>query len=140
VPAASPSASLRSIASTLALGTALWACSPQRPDPTRWEASWNAVHARVPVATALAGPDGPDACEELLVAARQAREELLPAPDPVMDAAVAQWIDAAGAFGFDCPKESAKIRAGLDQLTVLSAEVTASLRMVRGAPNASRGS
>jgi len=118
---------------------ALWACSPVRPDPVPWQETWTAIRARVPDATALSAPDGHPACEQLLVAARRARAELLPTPDPAMDAAVAQWIDTAGAIAFDCPGESGRVQTALEELHLIEAEVDASLALVRGAPGAREG-
>lgn len=120
----------------LVLCAAVSACKPQRPDLAGWQESWEAVRAEVPEAATLTEPDAHAACEDLLLASRRARKELLPSPDPAMDATVGEWIDAAGALGFDCPGEFERIRSGLGQLGVLGAEVDASLALLRDDPDA----
>ena len=88
-----------------------------RPSGADWRAQWDPVVTEVP-APSEADELDPDHCERLLVAARQARPDLEPAPTKALDQPVNRWLDLAEEVGFECEDtvDLSEILMELDEL------------------------
>jgi len=107
-------------------------CSaPARPDAASWRQEWARVRALVPSADPSERDGQRQACEALLVAARQSRTSLLPTPNPDLDEPIQEWIERAESLGFTCPAATGHLdesRAAIASLHVLEAEIEAVLQ------------
>lgn len=89
------------VGSGLLIAVASGCGESDRPSPAAWRSQWEPVAREVP-APSQADDLDPARCERLLVAARQARPELEPAPTKALDAPTVRWLDLAEEVGFEC--------------------------------------
>lgn len=104
---------VRRLAAVLALLAAvpmlLSACDAGPPDVASWTARWEEAKGLVPDLAAFdAGPDEA-LCDQVLVHLREAREDLVPAPDELLGVAVDDWLRHAETIFFECPPETGPV-------------------------------
>lgn len=109
----------------------LAACGPPKaPAKDEWKRSWQDIQEVVPPPDQLERPVSRETCEDVLAKLREHSQELIPAPDEVIQAGAQAWVTQAEQMFFECfdpdrPDES--IDDGYDELQQLEAEVDAAL-------------
>jgi len=73
-----------------------------RPDVATWTPIWDQTKAIIPDLETLGDPLDPDVCDETVARLRDAREDLHPTPDEVVDEAVDTWMIEATSVFFEC--------------------------------------
>ena len=92
---------------------------------------WTALAAEAPPVQSGEADVTPEDCDQLLVAAREARPELVPTPDEALDGPVDEWLDQAEEIGFECDNHP-DLEAGIEELGVLAAEIDAGIAALEG--------
>jgi hypothetical protein len=121
-------ATIQRLVGLILLMAAFGACTPDRPSFETWMPVWSEMSAMVPTPETYAAASGHTLCNQLLVAARERRSDLLPAPDAALDEPVLAWLDAVRRLGFECPSgedQDQQIRRQIRELRILADEVTA---------------
>jgi hypothetical protein len=103
------------------------ACSDGgRPSASEWESAWTATVEAMPTLEQMGDPPDRDTCSHALGVLRSGQTELIPTPDPVLDATVQEWLAVAEDAMFECPPTSAELpnlEVAYDELGRLAAEI-----------------
>lgn len=116
----------RALAIVVVIGISVAACGSDRPDVAVWEATWAAAGVTVQTGRQFPRPIPDEVCEDVLAQLRDARPQLLPAPDRTLDRAVREWLQLAEDAFFECPPDDG-FEATFAELDRLRAEVDAAL-------------
>ena len=74
----------------------------QRPDPASWAMTWEDVQTMIPDLETLGDPPDADVCEATVTRLRDARNDLYPAPDELVEVEVDAWMVEATSIFFEC--------------------------------------
>lgn len=111
----------------LTVSLSLAGCSENdRPSLSEWEQIWSQTTDELPTLRELGDPPSRDSCGHALGVLRTSRPNLVPTPDPALDAVVTEWVTVAEDAMFECPPSSHKIpdlASAYDELARLEAEV-----------------
>jgi hypothetical protein len=103
------------------------ACSDStRPSVAEWEPHWITTVEAMPSLERLGDPPDRDMCSHTLGLLRSKAPELIPTPDPALDATVKKWLSVAEEAMFECPPKSAEVpslNVAYDELARLKAEI-----------------
>ncbi len=106
----------------------------QRPDAAPWAATWEEVQAIVPDLDVLGDPPDADVCEATVSALRDARADLYPTPDELVELEVDAWMAEATSIFFECFESDIgadTIAQSYAELDRLAAEVDTALETVQ---------
>lgn len=111
----------------VALVLTVAACSgTTRPSVAEWEPGWMTAVEAMPSLERLGDPPDRDTCSQMLGLLRSSAPEIVPTPDPVLDATVKTWLSVAEDAMYECPPTSAEVpslNVAYDELARLKAEI-----------------
>ena len=93
------------------LSIGVLSCSPANvePDAATWLEKWDGIVATVPDLATLAPEPDPEFCQSVLSELRTESEDLLPSPNPAVDALARDWVELAEGSFFECPPDGEEI-------------------------------
>lgn len=103
-----------------------------RPSTSDWELTWSTAAESLPRLEELGDSSAGDRCGHALGQLRAIQPELIPTPDPALDAVVNEWMRVAEDAMFECRPSSTGVPglgAAYDELTRLKAEVDVVLEL-----------
>ncbi len=99
---------------------------PGRPIASDWASTWDRAVTAMPTSEDLGDPPDRNLCSHALGELRSIRPDLIPTPDPALDAAVDEWMRVAEDALFECPPASGELpslASAFDELVRLQAAI-----------------
>lgn len=101
-----------------------------RPDVATWTTTWDQTRAIIPDLDTMGDPLDPEVCEETVGRLRDARENLHPTPDELVDEEVDKWMTEATSVFFECFEADVgadTVAESYEELERLEAEIDTAL-------------